>query len=297
VADSLPRRSLGGTGHESSVLAFGGAAFWAATDDGLVGAAVEDALARGVNHFDVAPSYGAAETRLGPAVAQHRARMFLACKTQERRQTKARDELHRSLERLRTDRFDLYQAHAVSDAYDLERLLGPRGAIHAFEEARAAGLVRFLGITGHHCAVLRAAIERYPFDTVMFPVNPIQAADPRPATDYRPLLATALARGVAPIGIKAIAKGPWPNGAVRTYTTWYEPHDDPRVIEERLRFTLSHPVATTVLPSDTRLWPACFAAAERFTPLPETESDRLIRAAAGSAPLYVESMKLALQAY
>ena len=297
MSPSLPRRPLGRTGHDSSVLAFGAAAFWSPGDEGSATAAVEDALARGVNHFDVAPSYGAAEARLGPAVARHRARMFLACKTQERRQTKARDELHRSLERLRTDRFDLYQAHAVSDAYDLERLLGPRGAIHAFEEARSAGLVRFLGITGHHCAVLRDAIERYPFDTVMFPVNPIQAADPRPATDYRPLLATALARGVAPIGIKAIARGPWPNGAARTYTTWYEPHDDPVVIAERLRFTLSHPVATTVLPSDTRLWPACFAAAAAFTPLADAEITRLVAAAAGAAPLYVESMKLALQAY
>lgn len=297
MARSLPRRPLGRTGHDSSVLAFGAAAFWSAADDAPVTAAVEEALARGVNHFDVAPSYGAAEARLGPAVAQYRARMFLACKTQERRQPKARDELHRSLDHLRTDRLDLYQAHAVSDAFDLERLLGPRGAIHAFEEARAAGLVRFLGITGHHCAVLRAAIERYPFDTVMFPLNPIQAADPRPATDYRPLLAAAVAHGVAPIGIKAIAAGPWPNGASRTYTTWYRPHDDVAAIEERLRFTLSHPVATTVLPSDTRLWPACFAAAERFTPLPDAETERLVREAAGAAPIYVESMKLALQAY
>jgi aryl-alcohol dehydrogenase-like predicted oxidoreductase len=294
---ALPCRPLGRTGHESSVLSFGGAAFWAAADDAPVTAAVEEALARGVNHFDVAPSYGAAEVHLGPAVERHRARMFLACKTQERRATKARDELHRSLDRLRTDHLDLYQAHAVSDAFDLERLLGPRGAIHAFEEARAAGLVRFLGITGHHCGVLKDAIERYPFDTVMFPVNPIQAADPRPATDYRPLLAAAISMGVAPIAIKAIAAGPWPNGAARTYTTWYRPHDDAGMIEERLRFTLSHPVATTVLPSDIRLWPACFAAAERFTPMPEAERDRLVRKAAGAAPLYVESMKLALQAY
>jgi hypothetical protein len=129
-------RPLGRTGHRSSVLAFGGAAFWSDTDDGRATAALEDALSRGVNHVDVAPQYGEAERVLGPAIARHRERLFLACKTMERRATKAREELHRSLERLRTDRFDLYQCHAVSDAYDLDRLLGPGGGIEAIVEAR-----------------------------------------------------------------------------------------------------------------------------------------------------------------
>jgi aryl-alcohol dehydrogenase-like predicted oxidoreductase len=228
-------RPLGRTGHRSSVLAFGGAAFWSDTDDARACAALEDALARGVNHVDVAPSYGEAERLLGPAIARHRDRIFLACKTMERRARKARDELHRSLERLRTDRIDLYQCHAVSDAFDLERLLGPGGALEAIVEARDAGLVRFVGITGHHCAVLQAALARFPFDTVMFPVNPIQAADPRPATDYRPLLAATIARGIGAIGIKAIARGPWASRAEQTYTTWYRPFDDPAEMARRLR--------------------------------------------------------------
>jgi len=292
----LAERSLGKTGHRSSLLAFGGAALWPLGEVEST-AAVEDALARGVNHFDVAPSYGDAELRLAPSVARHRDKMFLACKTRERRRDAARDELHRSLDRLRTDHFDLYQCHAVSDSFDLERILGPGGAIGAFQEAREAGQIRFLGITGHHCTVLRDAIERYPFDTVMFPLNPIQAADPRPATDYRPLLRAAVDRGIGIIAIKAIARSPWPNGAERGYTTWYRPFDDAAHIEERLRFTLSHPVSTTVLPSDTRLWPAIFAAAERFTPLPEPALEDMIRQANGAEPLYVESMKLALPAY
>ena len=120
-------RPLGRTGHRSSVLAFGGAAFWQDADDARATAALEDALARGVNHVDIAPSYGDAERLLGAAVARHRGRLFLACKTRERRRAKARDELHRSLERLRTDRIDLYQFHAVSDASDLDRVLGPGG--------------------------------------------------------------------------------------------------------------------------------------------------------------------------
>ena len=285
-------RPLGRTGHRSSVLAFGGAAFWQDTDDARAGAALDDALARGVNHVDVAPMYGEAERQLGPAIARNRDRVFLACKTMERRARKAREELHRSLERLRTDRFDLYQCHAVSDVSDLERLLAPGGALEAIVEARDAGLVRHIGITGHHCAVLKTALERFPFDTVMFPVNPIQAADPRPATDYRPLLAATIARGIGAIGIKAIARGPWASRAEQTYTTWYRPYDEPGEIARRLRFALSHLIATTVLPSDTRLWPALFAAAETFEPLGDDDVEAMIRDARGSEPLYVESMKL-----
>ena len=289
-------RPLGRTGHRSSVLAFGGAAFFSDTDDTRATAALEDALARGVNHVDVAPSYGEAERVLAPAIARHRDRMFLACKTRERRARKAREELHRSLERLRTDRFDLYQCHAVSDAYDLERLLAPGGALEAIIEARDAGLVRFIGITGHHCAVLQAALARFPFDTVMFPVNPIQAADPRPATDYRPLLAATIARGVGAIGIKAIARGPWATRAEQTYTTWYHPFDEPAEMALRLRFALTHLIATTVLPSDTRLWPPLFATVEALEPLADAEVEAMIRDARGAAALYVESMKLALPA-
>jgi len=290
-------RPLGRTGHRSSVLAFGGAAFWSDTDDTRATAALEDALARGVNHVDVAPSYGDAERVLGAAIARHRDRMFLACKTRERRAPKARDELHRSLERLRTDRIDLYQCHAVSDASDLERLLAPGGALEAIVEARDAGLVRFVGITGHHCAVLKDALDRFPFDTVMFPVNPIQAADPRPATDYRPLLAATIAEGIGAIGIKAIARGPWASRAEQTYTTWYRPFDEPTEMARRLRFALTHLIATTVLPSDTRLWPPLFDAVEALEPLGDAELEAMIRDARGAAPLYVESMKLALPAW
>jgi predicted aldo/keto reductase-like oxidoreductase len=223
--------------------------------------------------------------------------MFLACKTRERRKDEAREELERSLARLGADHLDLYQAHALSDSIDLERLLGPGGAIEALEEARTGGLTRFLGVTGHHCAILRQAIERYPFDTVMFPLNPMQAADPRPATDYGPLLRAAEERGVGVIAIKAMARGPWPNGSTPAYTTWYRPHDDPEKIEERLRFTLTHPVATAVLPGDVRLWPAIFEVAEHFEPLGEAEIEAMISHAKGSEPIYVESVRLAFPAY
>jgi aryl-alcohol dehydrogenase-like predicted oxidoreductase len=260
-------------------------------------AAVDDALQRGVNHFDVAPSYGDAELKLAPSVARHRDRMFLACKTRERRKRAAREEMERSLERLGTDHFDLYQCQAVSDAVDLEQILGPGGAMEAFEEARDTGLTRFLGITGHHCAILTQAIERYPFDTVMFPLNPVQAADPRPATDFGPLLQAAVDRGIGVIAIKSMALGPWPNGSTPAYGTWYRPHDDPEKIEERLRFTLTHPVTSAVLPGDVRLWPAIFDAAEDFEPLSDSAIQAMISQATGADPIYVDSVRLAFRAY
>jgi hypothetical protein len=130
----------------------------------------------------------------------------------------------------------------------------------------------------------------------MFPVNPNQAADPRPATDYRPLVAAALARGTGMIGIKATALGPWRTRAEQTYTTWYRPADDPADAERRLRFALTHPIATAVLPSDTRLWPTLFDAVARFAPLADDEIDAMIGAAHGAPPLYVESMKLGIPA-
>jgi len=128
-------------------------------------------------------------------------------------------------------------------------------------------------------------------------VGDITCIDPRPATDYRPLLATAVARGVGVIAIKATARGPWPNGTPPRFTTWYEPFADAEDVVERVRFTLSHPVATSVLPGDLRLWPAIFDAAACFEPMPAAAIDALIVAAQGAAPLYVESMKLALPAY
>ncbi len=293
---TLATRPLGRTGHASSLLAFAGAALWPLDPDAAT-AAAEDALERGVNHFDVAPSYGDAELRLGPTVERHRDRLFLACKTRERRARGAREELARSLERLRTDRLDLYQAHALGSYRDLESLLGPGGAIEVFEEARADGRVRFLGITGHHCGVLRAALERHPFDTVMFPLNPAQGADPSEAADYRPLLAAAAERGVGAIGIKAIARGPWPNGVWRKFTTWYEPHGEAEAQETGLRFSLSHPIATTVLPSDIGLWPALFEMAERFAPLDASACEALVEGSRDATPLYETFVQPARQAY
>ncbi len=296
TSDSLPTRAFGRTGHHSSVVAFGAAAL-AVLPQPECDRVVEEALARGINHFDVAPSYGDAELLLGPSVARHRGRMFLACKTRERKRWKARAELDQSLRRLRTDHLDLYQCHAIGSATDVLQILGPRGALEAFAEAKEQGLVRFLGLTGHHCGALEDALRRFPFDSVMFPLNPLQAALEHPAADYRPLLRTARELGVAPIGIKAIAWRPWPNGEERSHHTWYQPLTGSDDIRRAVHWSLSHDIATTVLPSDTRLWPEILAAAASFSGLTEDEAKLCIASAPHASPLFEVQVVPARQAY
>ena len=292
----IPRRALGNTGHKSSILAFGGAAVGDG-DEKRAHAALDLAIQSGINHFDVAPMYGEAEATLGAVLADHRDDIFLACKTRERKRFRAEAELERSLERLRVDSLDLYQAHSIGGRLDLDQLLSPKGALGLMQEARKDGMLRFIGITGHHCEVLRQAIEEFPFDTVMFPLNPLQLSLGDPASDYRPLVASAHERGVGLIGIKAIARRPWPNGQPRTHTTWYEPWTNQGTVRQALSFVLSHDIATTVLPSDTRLWPTMIEAARNLETMALAEIERCANEWQESRPLYVQEVIPARQAW
>jgi aryl-alcohol dehydrogenase-like predicted oxidoreductase len=260
-------RRLGRTGHESSIISLGGAALWDITQD-EADAAIQMAIERGVNHFDIAPRYGQAELRTGPAVEKHRKEIFLACKTTERSKIGAWESIKRSLDRLRTDYFDLYQLHMVSDAETLNVVMGPGGALEAIVEARDQGLVRYIGITGHRPYVQIEAINRFDFDTVLFPLNRILAAHPNDYNDFRFLVDTAHKKDIGTITIKAIAKQPW-NPGVRMYRTWYEPFTEQVDIDKSIWYTLSQEISTTVLPADLRLWPKVIDAAERFKPMEE----------------------------
>ena len=296
LGPTLPSRPLGRTGHASSVLAFGGAAVGDGNEE-RARDAVRLAIRSGINHFDVAPMYGEAESTLGAVLGDHRKDVFLACKTRERKRFRAEAELERSLSRLRVESFDLYQAHSIGGRLDLDQLLSPKGALGLMEEARKDGTIRFIGITGHHCEMLRQAIEEFPFDTVMFPLNPLQLSLGDPASNYRPLIAAARKRGVGTIGIKAVARRPWPNGQPRTHTTWYEPWTDPDAVKRCLSFALSHDLATTVLPSDTRLWPTIIEAASALEEMSDSEIHNCADSWQESTPLYVQEVIPARQAW
>jgi len=283
----MDKRRLGRTGHLSTVVTFGAAALGRVMQ-AEADKAVELALAHGVNHIDVAPSYGEAELRLGPWLAKHRHDFFLGCKTLERGQEGARAELHRSLERLRVDSFDLYQLHAVGDMAELDKALAPGGAIEAIVEAREQGLVRFIGITGHgHLApaVHAAALRRFAFDTVLLPLNFVLWGNADYRRDFQTLLDLAAEQDVGLMVIKALAKRPW-GERQRTYNTWYEPFDDQPSIDRCVRFVLSQNVTTLISSGDVRLIPLILQAAERYRPLSAAAQAELVGTAGAFATIF-----------
>ena len=280
----MESRKLGRTGHKSSVIALGGAALWDVTQE-EADAAINMAIERGVNHFDVAPRYGQAEIRTGPVLEKYRKQIFLACKTTERSRIGAWETIKRSLDRLRTDYFDLYQLHMVSDAETLNVVMGPDGALEAVVEARDQGLVRYIGITGHRPYVQIEAVNRFDFDTVLFPLNRVSAAHQNDYTEFRFLIDTAKKKDIGTITIKAIAKQPW-NAGMRMYRTWYEPFTEQADIDKSIWYTLSQEISTTVLPGDLRLWPKVLDAAERFKPMGEKEQEAVISEARVYKPIF-----------
>jgi len=283
----MDKRRLGRTEHLSTVVTFGAAALWQVSQ-AEADKAVELALAHGVNHIDVAPSYGEAELRLGPWLAKYRQNFFLGCKTMERGQEGARAELHRSLERLQVDSFDLYQLHAVGDMAELDKALAPGGAIEAIVEAKEQGLVRFIGITGHGHqapAVHAEALRRFPFDTVLLPLNFVLWANEDYRRDFQALLKLAAEKDVGLMVIKALAKRPW-GERERTYNTWYEPFDDQPSIERCVRFVLSQNITTLISSGDVRLIPMILQAAEHYRPLSTAEQAELVGTAGAFATIF-----------
>lgn len=285
----MEKRQLGRTGHQSAVVIFGGAALSNSTQE-EANAAYELALRAGVNHIDIAPTYGLAEQLTGPWLENHRDKFFLGCKTTERTREGAWNQLQRSLELLHTDHVDLHQFHAVTTFEELDAAMGPGGAIEAFKEARDKGLTTYLGITGHGLlapAIQIKALERFDLDTVMFPINPVLYANADYRRDAEQLLQICQERNVGAMIIKSITKGPW-GEREHTYNTWYEPYDLQAKIAEGVRFALSLPGVTGIpAAGDTRLLPMVLKAGEEFTPMSADEREALIERAAELEPLFV----------
>ncbi len=275
----MQTRRFGRTNHMSTVIIFGAAALGKMTQK-EADRAFEKMLAHGVNHIDIAPSYGDAELRVGPWMKNHRDKFFLGCKTLERTQQGAWDELRRSLDRLQTDHFDLFQLHSLKDKADADAALGAGGAIEALREAKAQGLTRYLGITGHglHIPATHAyALSKFDFDSVLFPTNPVLWANETYRRDATRLLELARTRDLGVMVIKAWCKRPWGDRA-KSYHTWYEPFDDAATQAQALRFALSQAGVTGLCSAgDARLIENILNAAERFEPLNEIEQTRLMR--------------------
>lgn len=278
----IEKRSLGRTGEKLSILGFGGLVLHNAPIEDA-GKLVRRAFDAGVNYFDVAPGYRTAEERMGPALEPFRSRVFLSCKTQKRSAAEAQEELERSLARLRTDHFDLYQLHAVTTDKDVESIFAPGGAIETLVAAKKAGKVRFLGFSAHSVEAAMALMDRFDFDTIMFPVN--QAC--WHAGNFGPqVLARALEKKMGILALKAMARRPWPKGTKRTHTCWYEPLTDPAEALQGLRFTLSHPVTAALQPADVRCLDLALELAPKVTPLKATEVDTIKKLALQETPLF-----------
>jgi aryl-alcohol dehydrogenase-like predicted oxidoreductase len=279
---------FGRTGQVSTRTIFGAAAFSRVTQD-EADRTMELVLETGINHIDVAASYGDAEERLGPWMPRHRKDFFLATKTGKRTYAEAREEIQRSLERLQTDQIDLIQLHNLAQEEEWETALGPGGALEAAIEARDAGLVRFIGVTGHGvgiAAMHRRSLERFPFDAVLLPYSYLMMQNEHYAADVEVLLAICAERGVAVQTIKAITRAPWevrPDAAA----TWYEPLREQGDIDLAVGWVLGRPGVFLNTASDTTLLPRIFDAASRFQSRPSEMALAELVARREMAPLFV----------
>jgi len=284
VSGKLEKRSLGSTGEMLSMIGFGGIVVMNATPD-VASEAVRMAIDAGINYFDVAPSYGDAELKLGPALEPYRKNVFLACKTTMRTKAEARKELEQSLKNMRTDHFDLYQHHAVTSLEDVETLLGPGGSMETFIEAKREGKIRFIGFSAHSVEAALALMERFDFDTILFPFNYATWY----AGNFGPqVMERAREKKMGILALKAMAKGPWQEGADRTKypKCWYEPLASLEEITMGLRFTLSHPITAAIPPGDANLFRQALSLTGNLDPLSESDVQMIKEKALKGIPLF-----------
>lgn len=285
----IPTLPFGRSGHASSRLIFGAAALWGCSQD-EADAALDQLLAAGVNHIDAAASYGDAELRIGPWMDRHRDRFFLATKTGERSYAGARDQIRASLERLRVDHVDLLQLHNLVKDDEWDVAMGPDGALRAAIEARDAGLVRHIGVTGHGTRVAAMhlrSLERFDFDSVLLPLSPASLRDARYRAEFEQLLALCAQRNVAVQTIKAIARRRWPDGAKPSHDTWYEPLTDAGDIERAVHWALARPGVFVNSAGDLKLLAPTLRAAESFATARRDAEVGAMEARAGIEPLFV----------
>jgi aryl-alcohol dehydrogenase-like predicted oxidoreductase len=265
----IEKRPFGRTGHQSTVTIFGAAALARASQD-EADRALEVLLRHGVNHIDTAARYGDSELRIGPWMARHRKDFFLATKTGSRSARGAREDLHRSLERLRVNAIDLIQLHSLGHPDDWDQALGPDGALEALVEARTQGLVRAIGVTGHGwsiAAMHRRSLARFDFDSILLPYNFFMVQNDRYREAFDEVAAVCRERSVAVQTIKGLARGPWAT-ADRTHTTWYQPLEQPEHIERAVHWVIGRPGIFLNTAGDLTLLPRVLEAAGRFTARP-----------------------------
>jgi len=280
----IEKRSLGRTGEMLSMIGFGGILVKDATPQESSDL-VKLAINSGINYFDVAPSYGDAEIKLGPALKPYRKNVFLACKTTKRNRNESRAELEQSLKNLQTDHVDLYQFHAVTTLDDVAAIHAPGGAMETFLEARKEGKIRFIGFSAHSVEAAMAMMDRFDFDTILFPVNYVTWN----AGNFGPqVLERARQKKMGILALKAMAKGPWPKGVENSKypKCWYEPLTSSEDIKMGLRFTLSHPVTAALTPGEQELFKIALSVSDSLKPLKDKELQMIKEKGLKENPLF-----------
>jgi aryl-alcohol dehydrogenase-like predicted oxidoreductase len=278
-------RPLGKTGEHLSIIGFGGIVVMN-EETGAAGNIVAEAVDRGINYFDVAPSYGNAQERLGPALAPYRKNCFLACKTEGRMKDDSRKQLEESLRLLKTDHVDLYQFHALTKMTDLDKVLGPGGAIETMEAAKKEGKVRYIGFSVHSAETALAAMDRYNFDTILFPVNFVLFSQ---ANFGAQILKRAQEKGMGILALKGMAKTVWSTDQKANNPEskcWYQPAAYPDEASMGLRWTLGHPITAALPPGDEKYFRLAMDVAQNFKPLEAHEEQALMARATGVEPIF-----------
>jgi len=281
-------QAFGRSGHMSTRTIFGAASLSAVTQE-EADRTLEVLLHYGVNHIDVAASYGDAELRIAPWLERYRGHFYLATKTDARTAQEAKEELHRSLERMRVDYVDLWQLHNLADPIEWDVALSPGGALDAAIEARTQGLVRAIGVTGHGlqiAATHRRSLERFDFDTILLPYNYLTMQSPYYAENFNALVATCQQRNVAVQTIKSIAYRPW-MGRQHTHAVWYEPLEDQQDIDRAVHWVLKRQGLFLNTVGDIHLLPRVLDAASRFQAGTPDEEMQAMVARLAMEPLFV----------
>ena len=280
----IARRALGQTGEQLSIIAFGGILVMD-REPGAAGNLVAEAVDRGINYFDVAPSYGNAQERLGPALAPYRNKCFLACKTEGRMKDDSRAQLEQSLKLLKTDHLDLYQFHALTKMTDLDKVLGPGGAMETMEAAKKEGKIRYIGFSVHSVETALAALDRYNFDSVLFPVNWVLFSQ----ANFGPqILKRAQEKKMGILALKGMAKTVWPAGEKPhpQPNCWYKPAGFPDEASLGLRWTLGHPITAAIPPGDEQYFRLAMDVAQNYKPLNTQEEQALLSGSHGVEPIF-----------
>lgn len=263
---ALERRPLGKTGFAATVLGLGTAQIGSRRISRRQAAGVvETAIDLGINYIDTASTYGDAESKIGEVMRRRRDEVWLSSKALRRPKADAAKEIRESLQRLQTDHLDLLQIHAVNDMETLEYVLSDEGSLAAAVEAQKAGLVRFIGITGHRRPdVIAEALKRYPFATALVPLSPPDKG----LHDFEvPVFGAAAETGAGVIAMKVLAGG--------RVTQRPELH---------LRYVLSLPISVAIVGMETeKEVEENIRFASGFTPLSPQEKQTLLTESARHA--------------